>query len=470
MGDVLHFYIDRTASEAFLGTALRQQSVLYIADMLGYTPIGQQAASVTLSFSLDPNAAAAITIPPGTRITTAAQSADDLIVFELDTSVSLDPIDHTPTGGSAPVLTAVGYATEGVTAGQIRHQSISLGIPNMEFILNNQGVIYGSISVKTSEGFQVVEWSYVSHLGLARPTQPVFTTYLDQDGMTHIVFGDNAAGRIPPVNAQFYVSYRYGVGVEANAVAIGAITEIVNTTSADWTLLTVTNAGSPLGGADPESVDSMRQSIPRASGRIRDRAITLTDYADLALQVPGVAKSVAYGTVYTVVHVRIAPVGGAATDSCMANSSTEVQAYLADKTVIGSTVYVDPNTVTLLWNPFFIRVMVHVQAGYNRTSVRTSVDGTIRQVMLFDAVDFGLRISIGQIYRTALAVQGVEWVDLLWLDGTEPANLTMEGDIIVDDDNRIIGDIVPDSLHIPQIDPVRSGRDRQRVHPQLHPR
>ena len=28
----MHFYIDRTASEAFLGSAIRQQSVLYIAN------------------------------------------------------------------------------------------------------------------------------------------------------------------------------------------------------------------------------------------------------------------------------------------------------------------------------------------------------------------------------------------------------------------------------------------------------
>ena len=57
-------------------------------------------------------------------------------------------------------------------------------------------------------------------------------------------------------------------------------------------------------------MDSMRFSIPRAAGRIKNRAITLNDYADLALQVPGVAKSTAYGTLYTSIHVRIAPQGG----------------------------------------------------------------------------------------------------------------------------------------------------------------
>ena len=74
MGDVMHFYIDRTASEAFLGTALRSQSVLYIADMLGYTPIGQQAASVDrCGFAIEPDDPSTghhrgLTIPKGTRV------------------------------------------------------------------------------------------------------------------------------------------------------------------------------------------------------------------------------------------------------------------------------------------------------------------------------------------------------------------------------------------------------------------
>ena len=56
----------------------------------------------------------------------------------------------------------------------------------------------------------------------------------------------------------------------------------------------------------------MRYTIPRGGARIRSRAVTLNDYADLAMQVPGVAKSVAYGTVYTAVHVLVAPPDGKA--------------------------------------------------------------------------------------------------------------------------------------------------------------
>src|SRR5262245_18334029 len=45
VGDILNYYIDRCAAEPFLVTAQRRQSVLGIADMLGYTPVAQQAAS-----------------------------------------------------------------------------------------------------------------------------------------------------------------------------------------------------------------------------------------------------------------------------------------------------------------------------------------------------------------------------------------------------------------------------------------
>lgn len=51
MGDVMNFYIDRVASEAFLGTAQLRQSVMYMAEMLGYKPLGQRAAIVPLVFT-----------------------------------------------------------------------------------------------------------------------------------------------------------------------------------------------------------------------------------------------------------------------------------------------------------------------------------------------------------------------------------------------------------------------------------
>ena len=419
MGDVMHFYIDRTASEAFLGSAIRQQSVLYIANMLGYTPIGQQSASVTLNFRLDQNAPDEVVIPVGTRIHNSTNNADSLIVFETDTEIRLPIIlpDNTKQ------WEMVGYATEGITQHD-RILGVSAGAPNTEFIIPDRGVVHGSIAIVSREGSQVVEWTYITDLSLARPTQPLFTVFRDDQDFTHVVFGDNASGRIPPVKAEIFVTYRYGVGAEANLLTPGTIDTIINSTGADWWGMEVKNTTSPVGGTDPESIDAMRQSIPRAAGRIKNRAITLHDYADMALQVPGVAKSVSYGTVYTAVTVKIAPTAGQGDDHYIEDLCAEVEEYMADRIIIGSHVYAEPHTMAELWQDVYIHILVHVQKGYNRTSVRLSVDSTVRQILAFDNVDFGTRVSLGQIYRAVLAVQGVEWAEVTWLNTAEPVDDT----------------------------------------------
>jgi hypothetical protein len=443
MGDVLHFYIDRTASEAFLSTALRQQSVLYIADMMGYVPIGQQAASVALTFTIEPDdpdqpgTVVPVTIPVGTRIYNEVGNADEMIVFELATDVKLDP--KVPDLSASPPepdrRSVVAYANEGLSVKDFP-MGTSSGLPNTELVIPDKGVIYATSRVLTREGTQVTEWTYVSHLSSARPTQAVFTTFLDETGLTHIIFGDNAAGRIPPVNAQFFVSYRYGVGAAANALSSNSLTAIANTPGVDLGFVSVTNRSSPVGGTDPESVESMRYSISRGGSRLRQRAVTLNDYAELAMQVPGVAKSVAYGAVYTAVHVRVAPIGGKADANYMQRLMNSVYSYMSDKIMIGSQVYPEPTDVETLFQDVQIRILIHVMDAYDRSQVRIQTDAVVRTLLDFNNVDFGSRVSVGLIYRAVLAVQGVEYADLQWLSTEPPPNEKALGTTgVIDPDN-----------------------------------
>lgn len=452
MGDIMHFYIDRTASEAFLGTAVRRQSILYIADMLGYKPIGQQSASVLLTFSMAQNTPTAlglteseaanysVTLPAGTRISNSTNSVNQQVVFETGSSVTL-----TPGMTSDPI-----FATEGITV-NAEILGISKGIPNSTFVIPNKGVIQGTVKVVSREGGNMIEWSNVSDISLARPTQSSFTTYLDDDNRTYLVFGDNASGRIPPYGSELYVYYRYGTGAAANDVAPNSLIAIIPPTGVEVWGISVTNGESPVGGADPESVESMRYSIPRSTGRLKSRAVTLNDYADLALQIPGVAKAIAYGTLYTAVHVRIAPIDGEANSASMDLLIAEVERHLSDKVLVGTHVYAEPESVDDLWLDCHLRITVHVQAAYNRTQVRKSVEQAVRALFAFNNLDFGKRVSLGQVYRSVLAVQGVEWAEVKWMDSTAPLNSTTEVDIDIDDDSRIIKEIVPDDIHIARI-------------------
>ena len=213
MGDTLNFYIDRTAGEAFLATATRPQSVLYIADMLGYRPVGQSAATVDLNFSMKVSPVPAnplppVTLPRGTAVHTVADNTGSLAVFEINHPITLNPGD----------VDKVVTATEGVTVSD-QKLGTCYGVPNTEMAIREKGVIAGTVNIVTQEGYQTVTWTYTSDLSTARATQPVFTTYLDETGVTRVVFGDNTSGRIPSVNTVVYASYRYGIGSAANSVA-----------------------------------------------------------------------------------------------------------------------------------------------------------------------------------------------------------------------------------------------------------
>jgi hypothetical protein len=417
MGDIMNYYIDRVASEAFLATAIRPQSVWYIADMLGYKPTAQAAATVTLTITAyepapeDPMEP--IIIPANTKVYTSSDTSGEAIVFETIHQVSLLP---------GEVTTVV--AEEGVTV-MDQKVGVSFGISNTEFVLQQKGIIAGSIRVVSTEGYQSVTWLYTTDLATARPTQSVFTTYVDDFNFTHIVFGDNTSGRIPAANAQIFATYRYGVGAQANSIPTKKITTIVPRAGffEAWQV-TVTNLEAPTGGADPESVDSLRHTIPRAGGRIRSRAVTLNDYADLAMQVPGVAKSVAYGTVYTAVKVWIGPSLSSSQDTCsdemMERLCANVEQTMKDKVLIGSTVVAGPPMCDDLWTNIFIRVNIQVSEVFNRLSVRDQVDSVIRKLLSYAEVDFGTRVTLGGIYRAALTVNGVEWAEVTWLSTIRP--------------------------------------------------
>lgn len=401
-GDVLNYYIDRMLSEAFLGTAVRRQSVLYIADMLGYTPIGQNAAVVPVTFSwewdstqsqtvstsfhiesaivegnevtlsltssdtsitisagqtisvngvgtdydgvflvttvtqatdTDPfkltydvigidvdqttidklgkrpevSVGTVIRIPAGTRIFADYAPDNSQIVFELNFDVDLDsrlatPVDDKVSTGLVSV-TATSTASEGTTVTPTT-LATSVGVPSAEFILPTAGVIDRTVNVYTREGAQVIPWARLPKISLAGPTQSAYTTYVDDENYTHILFGDGVAGRVPPVDSEIIVGFRYGAGAAANTLSKNSVTSYSND-AANEVGVTVTNPRTPSGGSDVESVDSLRYSIPRSS-MLKERAVTLDDYQSLAIQVPGVTKAVAYGQNYSTVFVRIA--------------------------------------------------------------------------------------------------------------------------------------------------------------------
>ena len=88
MGDILNYYIDRSANEAFITTASQRDSVIELARLLGYNPTIAVAATVTLTFSN--STASAITVPAGTQVATSASTTGGTqIIFETNAAVTV---------------------------------------------------------------------------------------------------------------------------------------------------------------------------------------------------------------------------------------------------------------------------------------------------------------------------------------------------------------------------------------------
>lgn len=404
MGDVLNYYIDRAANEAFITTASQRTSVERIAKMLGYTPTDANPSTVTLTFSN--NGLTDSTVPALTQASSTAviNGSNTEIIFETNADVVV-PAASNATGALVPGTASV-LATQGFTVYSEQAGSSS-GVANQSFTLSQYPVIAGSVQVLINS----TAYNYVTFLLESYGTDPAFTTTTDANGITSVVFGDGVGGRIPPANATIYVTYRVGGGISGNVNA-NTITNIVT----PITNVTVTNINSATGGADPESTDSIRVNAPLAFSS-SGRAVTLGDFASLAVQVGGVAKASASGSLYTSVNLYIAPNGDTGTNSDGSLSTTfinlaqNVQNYFAYKT--------PPNTTITLLPPTFVgvnmTVVVTALPQYKNSTITTNVTKAIQQLLSFDAVSFNDHIALHDIISTIATVEGVYYSNVTLL-------------------------------------------------------
>lgn len=424
VGDNLNFYIDRIGAEAFIQTAALRESILNLAQMFDYTPIAQAAASATVLFTKNPAYnATAITIPAGTQVYSQTEGQAP-IVFEVLN-------DFTINGGSPTGSTSV---TEGRTIGGYPVGSLTIdplveaktpyelvgtsnGGESQFFVLHYPGVIADSVRIFTYDGAAntsapytpyPVEWTHLARLIDAESVDRVFSTYVDDQGFTYVVFGDNVTGAIPSHSVNIYATYRYGVGAGGN-VGIGAIRGFVGGGALTTEIASLSNTSAATGGADRETIESMRKSVPRSLTAL-ERAVGINDYAALALQVPGVVKANATATVYTSVTLYIAPAGGGAPSTPLQNAVAAFFAGPPSKVLAGVTVTISPPTYTNI----DVKLSVTVNPKYRQAAVQAAVQQAVQQVFSFDNQEFGAHLMMASTFRAVVDIPGVDYVT--WTD------------------------------------------------------
>ena len=396
MGDILNFYVDRVAAEAFLQTAVRRDSILRIAQTFGYVPTPQVAARGMVRFTKVP-AIGNVVVPAGTQVF-SQKEGERPVVFE---TVE----DALVTTEFADILVHEGTTVLEELAG------VSSGANNQAFPLFRPGVIKDSVRVYTKDGDadsqtgqpSLVEWQYVDRLLDGQFFDQVYTLWMDDEGFTYVVFGDGVNGRVPTVGAEVYVTYRFGFGEFGN-VAAGAIKSLVSGGTLAGRIVTVTNPEPMQGGANAESMESIRRAVPQSLVAI-ERAVTTEDYRSLALRVGGVAKARCLAVNAINVILYVAPVGGGVPTALLKD---QVQVYLKDRKMLGTTVTVgDPTYVG-------VNVTVDIEANprFKNDDVKRAVTKAIEDLYAFDNVEFGQRVTRADLFRTLVGVTGVTYVNV----------------------------------------------------------
>ena len=312
MGDIMSHYLDRVANETSVDTAVQLNTLLNFANLVDYKPSGPTPSSVNITFTN--NTSSAIDLPVGTQVMAPLSYGPySQVYFETITAYS----------GLAAGASVTLSALEGKTVNTDRPDLIdstynkalpinlgnSTGATNQSFTIIDTNIIDSSLVVYVGQGVAFTQWSYVDSLLEWGASDNVFTTRRNADGTTTVIFGDGVNGAIPSNGQVISALYRISVGAAGN-IKSNSVTELTfvpgNLDPQVITYFTVSNGLPATGGADPDNLAQLRQKI-KAAMFSRGRAVTLSDYANLAKLVSQVGKANASASVYSAVNLYIQP-------------------------------------------------------------------------------------------------------------------------------------------------------------------
>lgn len=439
VADVAHYYIDRVANESYLDTAIERQSILNLAEMYGYIPAGYRMASIVLNFA-NSNTTDVVTIPSGTQFyTDVAASNSSLqtvsrITYTLQGDVEIPIAEDEATPG-----TATGLATHGINCdslpgnaanpldasdidGELLGHSNGYGLQS--FTLASNQVADNTLEVYVQNGTSFSLWTEVRHIADYNPNSPVYSVTTDADNYVTITFGDGVSGAIPTVNSAIKARYVIGGGEIGNlpggrTFQIGYVPPASELTVNDLATVSVSNSSvnPAVGGVDPETNDNIRQNAPTAL-RTMQRAVTLSDFAGLALSVEGVGKAVAYASSPNSVSLYVSKSvsdesqdyypGYDSTNTVIQDDwyalSNSVLDFLSTRTQIGTSV----TTFVPNYIPAHIEIEYEKYEGYTHAQIQAAIKYQIVFGYGYNFLSFDEVIYPEQIEAKLIQIPGIK--------------------------------------------------------------
>jgi len=423
VGDIVNFYIDRIANETYLPTATQRRSILNLADLYGYVPTGYRNALLEVRFSNTREEE--VVLPIGTQVVGTVVCNDvveDIIFTTVETAVVPAAV-----GDAAGEVTVYASHGESITLrddngansedpNDIAGEKLgdSTGAPSQTFTLSENQVVEGSIQIYVKQGDIYSPWAAVTHLADFGPADAVYELRLDENNFVSVLFGDGISGTIPPNDSAIKAVYTVGGGTVGN-IATGVIREVLRvpgvSTNEEADILsdvTATNTTVGVGGAEPEDNRSIRTNATKAITAL-NKATSLEDYGNLALNVRNVGKANATASVWSSVTLYVAPQRNvtdldpfplydqfqeALTPEWSALQAS-VQEFFKNKVIIGTTLTVAPPVYT----PVGVTVRYTAAPQYTDAQAKKQIEETIVNSYSYALLSFGQTVTPEEIER-----------------------------------------------------------------------
>lgn len=415
--DVLGFYQDTQAREAFIATATRRANLIALAKLLGYKPASQTPATANQQFTLAAVPVNPVTLPAGTVVKNSTTA--DAVRFRLLSAVLI------PAGTNPPVGTGVVENSEAQSQGYV-----ATGTANQQLALPVGSYVDGSAVVVAGNG----TFTEVRNFLASKATDKHFTVSVDELGKATITFGNGINGALP--TGSITVTWKTGGGSAGNlgAGALKYIEGSFQDSLGNPVTVTTTNTTGAGGGSEQTTNDQIRQLAPEAL-RALTRAVAREDFEITARQVPGVARALFLtsdednaiaentGILFAVPTTSLGVTPAQPSDALRAAIEAKFASTGVMPTMITFKVYTaggtgpTPAFVTpVSYKPISIVMTVYPRAGVEPATLKARILAELNEffrVSLADGspntqIDFGFNLKdddgnvVGEITRTAI--------------------------------------------------------------------
>lgn len=366
------FYLNMVASEMFLDTAQKYDSVISHAKELNYVPRSYRSSVANVNITFTAPNLSSLTIPKETKFT--GTNSNGNYVFTTSEAKILTSSNSTFTVNELQIYEGDYYQDSYI---------VNYDIEEQQFIISNKNVDTDSITVNVIENNGATNTQFTKATTLFGLDSSSETYFLQatHNGQYEVVFGDGLFGRKPLNASTIVIRYRVASGIEADGVSqFSLFDDLKQVNGGDVGVNTLSVSSNSAGAAIQESLDSIRFSAPRYFAT-QQRAVTNDDYASLVLTNFGgeISDVVVYGgqevepKLYGRVIISLKPSSGTITPDYV---KSKISNYLLDYIAL-------PNRVVIT-DPEYTYCYVKSTIQYDPTAtsktipdIRTDVLNTI---------------------------------------------------------------------------------------------